>query len=246
MLLRRPWHASRRQTCPLSCCKRNPGSTLVVQSAISSNNEDENNRAQAPVRGAQAGIGTDRPKNSHPLDGAVYQLTLSIGREKNTWMPPAWAASGLRLEIPILVQFSYASSSASPGPHAGGQGILRVLKVGAYADLSLSDGQWAMDGETLRFWVELKSPLERKDVTLPSGKLYFAVPAWGGQLSRDKGILSIKQRRFVVRLESRMVGRFRAQPLEEGDGMGQGGGVQGSDLPVSRVRQGGLDGPIYN
>jgi hypothetical protein len=37
------------------------------------------------------------------LVGTHWLLTMDIGREKNTWMPPTWAASGRRMEIPILV-----------------------------------------------------------------------------------------------------------------------------------------------
>eukprot|EP00976_Prorocentrum_cordatum_P095484 1190190-Prorocentrum_minimum.AAC.2 len=37
------------------------------------------------------------------LAGTSWLLTMDIGRERNTWMDPTWAASGRRMEIPILV-----------------------------------------------------------------------------------------------------------------------------------------------
>ena len=38
------------------------------------------------------------------LAGARLRLVLDIGREKNTWMPPAWAASGRRVEMPLGIE----------------------------------------------------------------------------------------------------------------------------------------------
>ena len=50
-----------------------------------------------------------------------------------------------------------------------------------------------MISDTCQFWVEC-SGFKRGDVTIPAGKLFFAVPAWGGKLSR-KGLVTVRQRR---------------------------------------------------
>ncbi|CAN0484258.1 unnamed protein product, partial [Discosporangium mesarthrocarpum] len=49
--------------------------------------------------------------------------------------------------------------------------------------------------DTCRFWVEVGGPgFSRGDVSIPPGKLYFSVPAWGGMLSR-RGIVTVRQKR---------------------------------------------------
>ena len=77
----------------------------------------------------------------------------------------------------------------------------------------------------------------RGDVSLPPGKLYINVPVWGRVVSRTKGTLTVKQRRWIVRLESRLVGRLVAEVMPEGS----------DDLALGavRVKQGDLDGPVY-
>ena len=56
----------------------------------------------------------------------------------------------------------------------------------------------------------------RGDVSLPPGKLFINVPVWGRVVSRTKGTLTVKQRRWLVRLESRLVGRLVAEVMPEG------------------------------
>ena len=51
----------------------------------------------------------------------------------------------------------------------------------------------SLTSDTCRFWVEA-SGFKRGDVTIPAGKIYFAIPAWGGKLSR-KGLVTVRQRR---------------------------------------------------
>ncbi len=69
-------------------------------------------------------------------------------------------------------------------------------------------------------------------------QVFISVPAWGRQLSKDKGSLTIKQRRWLVRLESRLVGRLRAARLEEGEEVSE-------VLRPARMKAGNLEGPIY-
>ena len=40
------------------------------------------------------------------LDGTAWRLLLNVGREKGTWMPSEWGASGARLALPLDVRFS--------------------------------------------------------------------------------------------------------------------------------------------
>lgn len=68
------------------------------------------------LAGQAAGGGT--------LEGARLRLTLDIGRERNTWMPQTWAASGRRLEIPAAVEMQ-------PG------GIVMPLGVAAFIKLEV-------------------------------------------------------------------------------------------------------------
>ena len=68
----------------------------------------------------------------------------------------------------------------------------------------VSQGAWVVDGNTLRFNVEIDG-FERGDVSLPAGKLFCAVPVWGDILSKDKGILTIKQRRSFREFQNRCI-----------------------------------------
>jgi hypothetical protein len=126
--------------------------------------------------------GADEAASHSSLEGTRWVLTVDVGREKNTWMPPQWAVSGMRMRIPFLVKFL-------PG------GLLKPLAVGSYVKLkTLGDGEWRMDGATLRCRIDI-SGFERGDVSLPAGPLFLGIPAWGAVLSRDKGIATIKARR---------------------------------------------------
>ena len=73
--------------------------------------------------------------------------------------------------------------------------------------------------------------------SLPPGRIYFSIPCWGAVLSSRSGNLTIKQRRFVVREESRLVGTFKAEMLDPEDELLSLGGA--------RVRKGGFDGQIF-
>ncbi|CAM9180034.1 unnamed protein product [Hapterophycus canaliculatus] len=111
---------------------------------------------------------------------------MDIGREKGTWMPQNWGISGRRVEVDLLVQFL-------PG------GEMEATVDSPFVDMTVTPGRWNVGSaegrnrHTCRFWVETDG-FARGDVTIPAGKLYFAVPAWGGKLSR-KGIVTVRQRR---------------------------------------------------
>ena len=131
------------------------------------------------------GEGGAEAASDSSLEGTRWVLTVDVGREKNTWMPPQWAVSGMRMRIPLLVRFL---------PN----GVLKPLAVGSYVKLkTLGDGEWRMDGSTLRCRIDI-SGFERGDVSLPVGPLFLGIPCWGAVLSRDKGIATIKARRCAL------------------------------------------------
>ena len=149
------------------------------------------------------------------LEGRRLRISLDVGRERGTWMPPAWALSGRRLCFDIAVQLA-----------AGG--VCLPVAVGAYADARFGEGRWAVDGDTLRFDLPLLAPVNRGDVTLPAERVFFKTRAWQGVVS-SRGNLLLLQRRFVVRREFRTIGVFRCAELDEGEVSGQ--------LTAARVRQ---------
>jgi hypothetical protein len=54
------------------------------------------------------------------LVGAEYLMSLDIGRESGTWMPPQWGASGKRLELDLLIEFDADGRIAAPKERALG------------------------------------------------------------------------------------------------------------------------------
>jgi len=155
------------------------------------------------------------PPEGGALVGTRWQLDLSIGREKGTWMPPSWAASGRRLVIPIAVEFLEG-------------GVCKPLGVGSFVQFDLEPGTWSVEGTTLRFNLESPTGVSRGDVSLPPGKLYFKTQCWGKVMSSSRGALLLLQRRAVVRQEWRSAGRFRAQELT----------VEPTMLPPASVKAG--------
>ena len=156
------------------------------------------------------------------LIGKRYQLTLDVGRERGTWMPPDWGSSGRRIVAPVAVEFREG-------------GVVAPIAVGAFVPMKFEEGTWSLDGDTLRFNMKI-SGMSRGDIELPEGKLYFKTLAWANVLSSNKGKLLLLQRRFVIRREWRSVGVFTAVPVEEADG--QEDGVEASvTVPPMRVRE---------
>eukprot|EP00903_Cladosiphon_okamuranus_P014178 g13175.t1 len=134
------------------------------------------------------------------LAPSQWLVMLDVGREKGTWMPQNWGISGRRVEVDLLVKFL-------PG------GDMEAKVDSPFVDMTVTPGRWSvgaaegtnrrrpasslgsLTSDTCRFWVEA-SGLTRGDVTIPEGKLYFAVPCWGGKLSR-KGLITVRQRRWL-------------------------------------------------
>ena len=150
------------------------------------------------------------------LEGTKYTLLLDVGPEPGTWMPPSWGRSGSRATPKVRVQFDE-------------DGLVTIVETGAYdARVVRWDGTggWYLEEQrdTVQFWLSHQG-LERDDVILEPGKIWFSAPAWGNQLSR-RGNLTIKQKKlgwipFLPTLPgtegSFMVGTFRSERVEEGD-----------------------------
>jgi hypothetical protein len=125
------------------------------------------------------------------LEGLTCRVTLNIGREEGTWMPPEWAASGARLSLPMDVRFSdeavdceeqnflergrTARVYCEGGSFVGPQGQVFVKAEG---------GQWSAAptgscGEhAFRFFIDFPEEATRNDVSLPAGRVYFSSGAW--------------------------------------------------------------------
>ena len=174
--------------------------------------------------------------------GQRYLLTLDLGREFGTWMDPRWGNSGLRLGLSVAVELQRS-------------GQLVPLATSPYCDLGLKAGKdtWShgLSDNTLRLTLTLGKRLQRGDVYLDEGtKLYLALGAWrapqegGGasaqaetlRLSKQRGTVCVRQRRMLVRLEQRLVGRFTAAEVEADEAL---------LLPPLTMRQGSADGPIF-
>ena len=156
-------------------------------------------------------------RKGQELVGTKWELTLSVGRERGTWMPPTWAISGRRLILGLAVELQEG-------------GVVQPLAIGAFANMQLRPGTWSLDEDTLRLNLGI-SGIEKGDITLPEGKLYFKTLAWGDMVSSNRGRLLLKQRRALVRQEWRSVGTFKAQPLVEEEG-------QPLALQAMRIKQG--------
>mmetsp|Transcript_28639 Transcript_28639/g.46025 ORF Transcript_28639/g.46025 Transcript_28639/m.46025 type:complete len:268 (-) Transcript_28639:182-985(-) len=117
------------------------------------------------------------------LVGSTWMFTLDIGREKNTWMPPQWAASGRRMQIPMLCTFK--------------EGGVIESRIGPYLSMGIGEGNWRKVGNLLKFWIEIEG-FEKFDVSLPKGKLHFTTNAWGNVLRQKGNVLTIRAVRFYL------------------------------------------------
>lgn len=116
--------------------------------------------------------------SSGGLSGTRWTLSLDVGAERGTWMPPTWGRSGARATPRVRVEFAE-------------DGELRILETGPYDRVTVSwagAGRWTQPAgrEKAEFWLP-HAGLARDDVVLEAGRLHFSAPAWGAQLSRRGG-----------------------------------------------------------
>ena len=165
-------------------------------------------------------------KAATQLAGTRWRLTLDIGRERGTWMPPEWGASGFRVILPMAVEL-------------GANGVVTPIAIGGFAPMTVSAGKWRLEGDALKFDVKT-SGMAKGDVTLPEDSLHFRTAAWGGTMA-SRGNLMLLQTRFGFRREWRMVGVFKAEPLldddEDDDDRKGGEGGEGGGDEESRERR---------
>lgn len=135
------------------------------------------------------------------LVGTRWRIFADIGREKGTWMPPAWGRSGMRLVCPVAVEFRE-------------NGVVEPIATGAFTPTKFSSGTWSLDGDTLRFNLMMNG-MKRGDVEFGEEKLFFKTLAWGDRISANKGRLLVNQTRFVIRREWRSVGTFKAERIDD-------------------------------
>lgn len=152
---------------------------------------------------------------SHALVGTTCKLSLNIGREKGTWMPADWAASGARLSLSFDVCFEESELEhfgeyerwlqRLPAESRFARGFnrrrLTSLSQPKYIDgdgeqtVALSNlAAWVTGGEkdgkqALRFIVDFSDGAKRQDVSIEPERLYFATEYW------HAGVLDTLQQR---------------------------------------------------
>ena len=173
-----------------------------VIAAIVANVRAARNRGSAVT--ARLGL---KGKAGRALIGSRWKLTLDIGRERGTWMPPGWGASGRRILVPIAVELRE-------------EGVVEPIAVGAFLPMTLSAGKWRLEGDALKFDVAM-SGMTRGDIELPEDSLHFRTAAWGSTMA-SRGNLLLRQTRFGFRREWRTVGVFKAEPLADGEELESG------------------------
>jgi len=184
-----------------------------------------------------------------------YRLYLDVGREPGTWMDPRWGASGRRIECTIDVSFSsvddapeeevweeitsgliktVTSKSSKVSPVFKLQHAPFARLRSGFDKMKIDEGGYCIESasksSTMRFCLpvsgtEGNSSASYGDVSIPKGKLYFALPYFGTSqsegsisISKKEGTICVKQFGWNTgwrREESRILGVFRAVPLEE-------------------------------
>ena len=133
---------------------------------------------------------------------ARWRISVDIGREKDTWMPKDWGASGGRLVLPIDVEVSSdpaAEPNAERDVMGGSASAIVPVAEPTFVNergeqtVGVAGGGWKIGTQdagrgraaTLRFWLDFapagddESPAAtRGDVTLPAERLYFAAAIW--------------------------------------------------------------------
>ena len=132
------------------------------------------------------------------LDGTSWRLTVDVGRERGTWMPKGWAASGASLTLPIEVTFtdeilpgdgSFFDPAREQHPAVDEIGVSACKRMRASAGIfagtegvvvvNITAGAWATwptgrCGEhRVRFYLDFPDGAQLKDVSIPAGRVYF-------------------------------------------------------------------------
>mmetsp|Transcript_38790 Transcript_38790/g.51111 ORF Transcript_38790/g.51111 Transcript_38790/m.51111 type:complete len:258 (-) Transcript_38790:227-1000(-) len=183
---------------------------LRKEAEVLENELNEQNLQLEETKEAQEIETEQKERFLETLVGTKWELTLDIGREKGTWMPPQWGAKGTRVEVDVEVEFTFDETK--------GQQIVTPIRIFSnFGPIKFSEGPWRIDGQfpnsICRFNLGINE-FVYDDIFLPEGKIYFNIPCWGSMLSKKTGGLSVRQKRWLVRDESRMLGIFTARELK--------------------------------
>ena len=137
--------------------------------------------------------------------GANWKMSMNIGREPGTAMPPEWAASGARLLLPVPIAFEAGACDAAIRPvneKLMGERVRRVapgaasfidvdgeqqvhISSGGWSETELKDGAVGRERDrpgiyALRFFLDFPGGARRNDVECPPGRVFFTTGYWAG------------------------------------------------------------------
>jgi len=139
------------------------------------------------------------------LEGTKWSLLLDIGRTTFTFMPLNWATDGMRLELPVAVEFrpggelavigvgSFLGSWFEPDPPGGLVEFMPALQTmlpqppQVPVQPMVSNGKWRIvddqeDGRLVQFFIKTNG-FRRGIIWLPPGRLRFRAKAYGQLLA---------------------------------------------------------------
>jgi len=168
-------------------------STTSTSTTISSSNK-EDELLPAPAVTFSNNTPTKKKKSkgiANLLDQTTWKISLSIGREPNTWMPKEWGANGNRINISFNAEFSPSQLYDRDDFFRGGYTNAKILNIidneitmgpsvnEGTRSYKVRDGGWQVtqgDGpmrtDLLRFYIEVDEQIQRGDVSIPKGRVY--------------------------------------------------------------------------
>ena len=159
--------------------------------------------AAATAAGATAAAGvagsTDSSSTPSATPGGVpgraaWTLRLDVGRERGTWMPAEWGASGGRLAMKVDVDFTTLPLRSFPSENLVGdekrtQRVLPLVAKARYMsdsgerEVDIKEGGWTISvresvgqPDVLRFWLEFGEDCVKKDVNIPKVTRALSLP----------------------------------------------------------------------
>ncbi|GMH62526.1 hypothetical protein TrST_g13584 [Triparma strigata] len=146
---------------------------------------------------------------------STHRLSVSIGREKNTWMSRRWSSSGVRIPFTLDCTFTPTSLLQST-PSAR-------LRSG-YDSLKTEPQSYEYNPKTsaLKFSLNVLESYRFRDCEIYATPLLFAInaygPRWYENVSSKPGTVCIEQWGWntgFLRKEKRIVGTFYVEEIDE-------------------------------
>ena len=130
---------------------------------------------------------------SNLLDETRWKISLSIGREPNTWMAKEWGESGQRINISFIAEFTPSQLYERDDFLRGGYSNAKILhivdneiRLGPAVNegertYKVKDGGWQisqgegpMGTDLLRFYIEVDEEISHTggDVSVPKGRVF--------------------------------------------------------------------------